>query len=92
MQEWLETVWERYHWTVVLVTHDIREAVFLSDRVFVLTARPARVKAEVAVPLARPRSLDLLADPTFGHLEAELLGSLAEESKRAREARGEAVA
>jgi ABC-type nitrate/sulfonate/bicarbonate transport system ATPase subunit len=92
MQEWLESVWERYHWTVVLITHDIREAVFLSDRVFVLTARPARLKAEVTVGLPRPRTLDLLADPTFGRLEAELLGALAEESRRARAARGETVA
>ena len=92
MQEWLESVWERYHWTVVLITHDIREAVFLSDRVFVLTARPARVRTEVVVDLPRPRTLELLADPAFGRREAELLGALHEESRRARAARGEIVA
>jgi ABC-type nitrate/sulfonate/bicarbonate transport system ATPase subunit len=92
MQLWMETVWERYQWTVVLITHDIREAVFLSDRVFVLTARPARVRTEVPVTLPRPRSIELLADPAFGQLEADLFGALSEESRRARASRGESVA
>ncbi|HEY0814043.1 MAG TPA: ABC transporter ATP-binding protein [Pseudonocardia sp.] len=55
MQAWLADVWARYGWTVLLVTHDIREAVYLSDRVVVLTPRPARVRAEVGIELPRPR-------------------------------------
>ena len=73
LQRWLEQVWERYRWTVVLVTHDVREAVYLADRVYVLSPRPGTVIAEVAIPLPRPRPL---ADPRVAQLEAELLAHL----------------
>jgi ABC-type nitrate/sulfonate/bicarbonate transport system ATPase subunit len=76
MQRWLLTVWERYRWTVVLITHDVREAVFLSDRVYVLSQRPARVVREVEIPLPRPRTLQTLADPRAAQIETELLESL----------------
>ena len=56
MQAWLADVRSRYGWTVLLVTHDIREAAFLSDRVVVLGPRPATVRAQVHVDLPRPRS------------------------------------
>lgn len=55
MQRWLETMWKRHRWTALLITHDVREAVFLSDRIYVLSARPARVLREFHVPLPRPR-------------------------------------
>lgn len=76
MQLWLETMWARHNWTTLLVTHDVREAVLLSDRIYVLSARPARVISEIAVPLPRPRRtgaavaaieagiLDLLLSPS----------------------------
>jgi len=76
MQRWLETMWERDRWTVLLITHDVREAVFLSDRIYVLSARPATVVREVEVPLERPRTLQTLADPRVARIEAELLASL----------------
>jgi ABC-type nitrate/sulfonate/bicarbonate transport system ATPase subunit len=76
MQRWLETVWEQFRWTVLLVTHDVREAVYLADRVYVLSPRPGTVVAELAVPLARPRTLATLTDPLFARLEAELLAQL----------------
>ncbi len=76
MQRWLEEVWERYRWTVVLITHDVREAVFLSDRVYVLSQRPATVASEVTVPLPRPRTLETLADPVAARIEAQLLEAL----------------
>ncbi|TIP57761.1 MAG: ATP-binding cassette domain-containing protein, partial [Mesorhizobium sp.] len=53
MQRWLERMWRSHRWTALLITHDVREAVLLSDRIYVLSARPARVVAEVAVPLPR---------------------------------------
>jgi NitT/TauT family transport system ATP-binding protein len=59
MQGELTLLWERTGKTVVFVTHDIEEAVYLGDRVVVLTARPARVKEEVEVALPRPRDLDI---------------------------------
>ena len=54
MQRWLETVWEQFRWTVLLVTHDVREAVFLADRIYALSPRPGTVVAELAVPLPPP--------------------------------------
>ena len=57
MQEELTALWERTGKTIVFVTHDIEEAVYLGDRVVVLTARPARVREEVKIALPRPRDL-----------------------------------
>jgi NitT/TauT family transport system ATP-binding protein len=59
MQEELMLLWERTKKTVVFVTHDIDEAVFLGDRVVVLTARPARVREEIKIDLPRPRNLEV---------------------------------
>jgi len=78
MQTWLEGVRARFGWTVLLITHDIREAVFLSDQVVVLAARPTRVRRKVPVDLPRPRQVDLIASVEFGALEAELLAALRE--------------
>ncbi|UGT62600.1 ABC transporter ATP-binding protein [Nocardia asteroides] len=76
MQSWLQGVWQRYRWTVLMITHDIREAVYLSDRVVVLSPRPATVRREVRVDLPRPRDLSMLAAPEFVALEQELLDVL----------------
>lgn len=72
MQVWLESVWHAFRWSVLLITHDIREAVFLSDRIYVLSPRPARVAAEVTVPLARPRRIDQISSTEFVRTETDL--------------------
>jgi NitT/TauT family transport system ATP-binding protein len=59
MQEELTRLWERTGKTIVFVTHDIEEAVYLGDRVVVLTARPARIREEVRIALPRPRGLEV---------------------------------
>jgi NitT/TauT family transport system ATP-binding protein len=59
MQEELTRLWERTGKTIVFVTHDIDEAVYLGDRVVVLTARPGRIREELRIDLPRPRSLDI---------------------------------
>ena len=59
MREWLLGVWEADRKTILLVTHDVEEAVFLSDRVYVMSGRPGRVRADVEIALARPRALEL---------------------------------
>ena len=83
MQTWLQEVWQRYRWMVLMITHDIREAVYLSDRVVVLSARPATVRHEVRVDLPRPRELSMMTSPEFVALEAELVSVLHEEARRA---------
>ena len=59
-----------------MITHDVREAVLLSDRVYVLGPRPATVRLELEIPLPRPRTLETLADPQVAALEHELLTAL----------------
>lgn len=83
MQTWLQDVWQQYRWTVLLITHDVREAVFLSDRVIVLSARPATVRRDVIVDLPRPRDLSIVTSPEFAAIERELIKVLHEESRRA---------
>jgi NitT/TauT family transport system ATP-binding protein len=80
MQELLTSVWERHRLTVLFVTHDVEEAVYISDRVVIMTNRPGRMKKEVKVELPRPRSYDLLGSPEFGGLYGEVLESIREES------------
>ncbi|NKR43304.1 ATP-binding cassette domain-containing protein [Rhodococcus hoagii] len=83
MQTWLQDVWQQYRWTVLMITHDVREAVFLSDRVIVLSARPATVRRDVVVDLPRPRELPIVTSPEFAAVERELIEVLHEESRRA---------
>jgi NitT/TauT family transport system ATP-binding protein len=63
MQEEVTKIWERTRKTIVFVTHDIEEAVYLGDRVVVLSARPGRIREEVRIDLPRPRSLEIKKSP-----------------------------
>jgi len=76
LQLWLEQIRAHEQWTVVLITHDVREAVLLSDRVYVLSERPATVVTELEIDLPRPRDVDTLANPRAAELETHLLHSL----------------
>lgn len=82
LQAWLQEVWLEHDWTALLITHDVREAILLSDRVVVLSPRPARVLAEVDVALPRPRGVEVLSDPEFIGLERTLLEALGVDSAR----------
>jgi ABC-type nitrate/sulfonate/bicarbonate transport system ATPase subunit len=77
MYAWLQDVWLSDRRTVIFVTHDVEEALYLSDRVVVLSPRPARVVADLDVGLARPRPPALITDPAFVARKAELLEALA---------------
>jgi NitT/TauT family transport system ATP-binding protein len=68
---------------VLFVTHDIDEALFLGDVVYVMTARPGRIKEEIAVDIPRPRSLDVLTAPEFTALKRRVLKLIREEAMRA---------
>lgn len=76
MQELLLSVWEREKRTVVFITHDIDEALFLADTVYVMSARPGRIKRRISVELPRPRVVDMLADAGFNALKREILHEL----------------
>lgn len=84
MQGLLLEAWREFGKTVLFITHDIEEALLLSDTVYVVTARPATVKAEVAVPLPRPR---LAADPALVALKGTLLDQVQAEAEKAFEQR-----
>jgi NitT/TauT family transport system ATP-binding protein len=85
MQELLLKLWRELHMTVVFVTHDVDEAVFLSDRVVLLSRRPGSVKAELPVALPRPRTRELLTSPEFTDLKRRALDLLLSEAEgRAR--------
>ena len=76
MQEWLLDLWESLGRTIILITHDVEEALLVSDRVYVLTARPGRVTMVLDVDLPRPRSYEQVTQPAFGELKARLLAPL----------------
>jgi NitT/TauT family transport system ATP-binding protein len=82
MQKLLLALWQERKMTVVFVTHDVDEAVFLSDRVLVLSERPGRVHAELEVALPRPRTHDLFTAPDFVALKRRGLDSLLSASTR----------
>jgi ABC-type nitrate/sulfonate/bicarbonate transport system ATPase subunit len=72
MQELLLAIWETERKTVLFVTHDIEEAIFMANRVVVMSARPGEVKAEVPVGLAHPRHYTIKTTPEFSALKARL--------------------
>jgi NitT/TauT family transport system ATP-binding protein len=80
MQEILTNIWQRFRISVLFITHDIEEAIFLSDRIYVMTARPGRIKAEINVPLPRPRTAEMTDWAEFSALVHELKGLIREES------------
>ena len=79
MQEWLLQIWSDVRKTVLLVTHDVEEAVYLSDVVYVLSARPARVKSRLDVSLPRPRPRTLVTAPEFIRVKEACLQLLMDE-------------
>lgn len=82
MQRWLLDVWQKHRRTVLFITHDVDEAIFLGDRVLVMTARPGRVKLEQVIDLPRPRKPDIVTAPEFIALKKTLLEAIEEESMK----------
>ena len=82
MQAELLKIWSKAKKTVVFITHQINEAIYLADRVVVMSARPGRVKDVFKVPFGRPRNLSLKRDPRFLELEDSVWKLIEEESDR----------
>jgi ABC-type nitrate/sulfonate/bicarbonate transport system ATPase subunit len=76
LQQWLLEVWSEVPTTVALITHDVAEAVFLADRVYVMTPRPGTIATVIDVDLPRPRTLAMQESPEFGAHEARVREAL----------------
>lgn len=80
MQELLLSVWEESHKTILFVTHDVDEAIFMGDTIYVMTAHPGKIKARIDVPLKRPRVYEMKIDEVFVDLKKQALQLIREES------------
>jgi NitT/TauT family transport system ATP-binding protein/sulfonate transport system ATP-binding protein len=83
MQELLLDIWERHRKTVLFVTHDIDEAVFMANRVVVMSARPGRIKHEEPVAFPHPRDYRIKTTPEFARHKARLTDEIRDETRRA---------
>jgi len=86
MQELLLGIWEEQRKTVLFVTHDIDEAIFMASRVVVMSARPGRIKLDREVPIAHPRHYSIKTTPLFSELKAELTEQVRVEVRAAQAA------
>ena len=73
MQRWLLDVWRESGRTVLFITHDVDESIFLADRILVMSPRPGRIVADLENTLSRPRDVDVLTEPHFIELKAKIL-------------------
>lgn len=76
MQNWLLSVWEAHPRSVLFITHSIEEAIYLADRIIILSKRPARIKEEIKVPFARPRHPVMLATAEFIALKQHIFAQM----------------
>jgi ABC-type nitrate/sulfonate/bicarbonate transport system ATPase subunit len=92
LQEWLAGVCATYRRTILFITHDVEEAIFLGDRVVVMTARPGRLKLEMKVGLERPRRPEIVTSEAFVGQKKQILEAIRDESLRSFSAQaGETV-
>jgi ABC-type nitrate/sulfonate/bicarbonate transport system ATPase subunit len=82
MQELLLKIWAESQTTILFITHDVDEAIFLADRVYVMTARPGRIKREITVTLPRPRDYEVELSEPFLEIKREIAHLIREESLR----------
>lgn len=80
MQEELLKIWSEFRTTVIFVTHDIDEAIFLSDRIIVMRTQPGAIKTQIKVDLPRPRTLNVVLEPEFGALRKQIIELIREET------------
>jgi len=85
MQNWLLEIWEDFHKTVLFVTHDMDEAIYLSDIIYVFSGRPGYVKEKITVHLKRPRKQEDMLETDFWDLKQHLMGGMSDEKRSAYE-------
>ena len=85
MQENLLKIWHEFGTTVLFITHDVDEAIFLADRVLIMSASPGRIIADLTVALPRPRVAEITADPAYAELKRRCLAYIRDESLKAFE-------
>lgn len=83
MQEWLLDLWDDFQKTILFVTHDMEEAIYLSDEVYIMTSRPGTIKRHLLIDLPRPRKPQIITSPEFTQLKEEALRTLSEETLKA---------
>ena len=81
MQNWLLEIWEDFHKTVLFVTHDMDEAIYLSDIIYVFSGRPGYVKEKITVHLKRPRKQEDMLETDFWDLKQHLMGGMSDEKR-----------
>lgn len=79
MQEFLLELWSKTHVTVLMITHDVEEAIYLSQRIYVLSARPGQVKSEIPIQLPEHRELDIKLSPEFIDIKRQVLQLMRQE-------------
>ena len=79
MQNWLLQIWNDFGKTILFVTHDIDEAIYLSDQILVFSARPGTIRAQIDVDLKRPRSQKVVSSQHYTELKSRLMEMLMEE-------------
>lgn len=83
MQELLREAWLATQTTMLFVTHDVEEALFLADRILIMSARPGKIVEEVSVPFGRQRDIETLAEqPEYGEIKQHVLHQIRQEAKR----------
>lgn len=83
MQQFLLELWERTHITVLMITHDVEEAIYLSERVYVLSSRPGRIELEIAIQLPKHRNLDIKLSSEFVEIKRQIIHTLRDQAKAA---------
>jgi len=82
MQEWLHEVWRDSKKTIIFITHDVDEAIFLAEKVLVLSHRPSTILEYVSIPLPEKRTYEMMGEPEIIRLRTELFKIIRQESQK----------